>query len=66
MFWPVAMESLDQKMAERPGEWLRMAGKDFLKIAIDPENGDNIYGTSVWGFHLSRDGGESWTSANKG
>ena len=38
----------------------------LLKIAIDPENGDNIYGTSVWGFHLSRDGGETWTSGNKG
>ena len=49
--------------------WRMVTGwreSDFLKIAIDPENGDNIYGTSVWGFHLSRDGGESWTSANKG
>ena len=49
--------------------WRMVTGwreSDFLEIAIDPENGDNVYGTSVWGFHLSRDGGETWTSGNKG
>ena len=49
--------------------WRMVTGwreSDFIKIAIDPKNGDNIYATSVWGFHLSRDGGDSWIAANKG
>lgn len=49
--------------------WRMVTGwreSDFTKIAIDPENGDNVYAASVWGLSVSRDGGDTWSPANKG